>query len=844
MSPSTSQMENVAMIDERDRNTPDNWIPRNPELIRLTGKHPFNCEPPLPALMEEGFLTPTDLHYVRNHGPVPRLLWDSHRVQISGFVKNPVDISMEQILSLPSVTMPITLVCAGNRRKEQNLTKQSIGFSWGPSAVSTAVWTGVRLSTLLTLVAGGVVRGAKFVCFEGADKLPNGYYGTSINVSHAMTESNDVIIAYKMNGQLLSPDHGFPVRVIIPGMIGGRMVKWLTKILVDDKESKSHYHYFDNRVLPSHVDAETATREGWWFKPDYIINELNINSVISSPAHDEVISVAAGDSTYTMKGYAYSGGGKKVIRVEVSLDGGKVWELTELRHPEELEQYTSQKDDDFPRKERWCWCFWSHAVPISRLARCKELLVRAWDQSQNTQPDRLTWNVMGMMNNSVFRVVASPVSSANGKSLRFQHPTQPGNIPGGWMVKHDEAAAAAAPIPAASPESTVKDRSLKVYALDEIAKHDKDDDCWIIIGDRVYDCTKFLQDHPGGADSILINAGEDCTEEFEAIHSSKARKMLDDYLIGSTGLPTPPRTPSPTNANENSNIFSTRFEKPTFLPSKSWQSVVLIEKQSLSHDTRRFRFALESPEQQFGLPVGKHILLRTNPSSPNEDDKPVIRAYTPTSPPSTKGHFDLVVKIYFAGVEPRFPKGGVCSQYLNQLSIGDSIQVKGPLGSFLYEGAGRYSGQSGKQTGVAKEIGMICGGTGITPLWQVVQDIFKNDGPEDNTRVSLLVGNKSERDILLQSELKEVVAKFGSDRIRIWDVLSQDVPENWAYGVGYIDEQIISEHLFPFSSPAQDSERIVLICGPPPMVNFCCLPALKKLHGSDFVDTRDRKSVV
>jgi nitrate reductase (NAD(P)H) len=88
-----------------------------------------------------------------------------------------------------------------------------------------------------------------------------------------MNDSNDVLVAYKMNGELLSPDHGFPVRIIIPGMIGGRMVKWLTRITVTEQESDNHYHYFDNRVLPSHVDAEMAMREEWWFKPVHIINE-------------------------------------------------------------------------------------------------------------------------------------------------------------------------------------------------------------------------------------------------------------------------------------------------------------------------------------------------------------------------------------------------------------------------------------------------------------------------------------------------------------------------------------------------------------------------------------------
>jgi nitrate reductase (NAD(P)H) len=156
------------------------------------------------------------------------------------------------------------------------------------------------------------VTGAANVCLEGAEDLPGGggsKYGTSLRREVAMDPSCDVILAYMQNSEPLAPDHGFPVRVAVPGFIGGRMVKWLRRIIVADKESESYYHYRDNRVLPSHVDAELANAEAWWYKPEYMINELNINSVITTPGHDEVLPINAltTQRPYTLKGYAYSG---------------------------------------------------------------------------------------------------------------------------------------------------------------------------------------------------------------------------------------------------------------------------------------------------------------------------------------------------------------------------------------------------------------------------------------------------------------------------------------------------------------------------------------------------------
>lgn len=108
-------------------------------------------------------------------------------------------------------------------------------------------------------------KGALNVCFEGAEDLPGGggsKYGTSIKKELAMDPARDIILAYMQNGEQLVPDHGFPVRMIIPGFIGGRMVKWLKRIIVTTKESENYYHFKDNRVLPSHIDAELANAEG------------------------------------------------------------------------------------------------------------------------------------------------------------------------------------------------------------------------------------------------------------------------------------------------------------------------------------------------------------------------------------------------------------------------------------------------------------------------------------------------------------------------------------------------------------------------------------------------------
>ncbi|XP_020202176.1 inducible nitrate reductase [NADH] 2 [Cajanus cajan] len=808
----------ASVLDPRDDGTSDHWIERNASLFRLTGKHPFNSEPPLPRLMHHGFITPVPLHYVRNHGPVPRARWEDWTVEVTGLVARPTRFTMDQLLrDFPSREFPATLVCAGNRRKEQNMVKQSIGFNWGAAAVSTSVWRGVPLRALLKRC--GIysrTKGALHVCFEGAEDLPGGggsKYGTSIMREVALDPSRDIILAYMQNGERLTPDHGFPVRMIIPGFIGGRMIKWLKRIIVTTQQSQSYYHYQDNRVLPSHVDAELANAEAWWYKPEYIINELNINSVITTPCHDEILPINSWTTQipYLLRGYAYSGGGRKVTRVEVTLDGGETWQVCTLDCPEKPNKYGKY----------WCWCFWSLEVEVLDLLGAKEIAVRAWDEALNTQPEKLIWNVMGMMNNCWFRVKTNVCKAHKGEiGIVFEHPTQAGNQSGGWMAKekHLEKSSESNPILKKSVSSPFMNTTSKTYSISEVRKHNSPDSAWIIVHGYVYDCTRFLKDHPGGTDSILINAGTDCTEEFEAIHSDKAKKMLEDYRIGelmTTGYTSDSSSPNTTvhDATHLAPIKEVTPQRSVALTPREKTPCKLLSKTSLSHDVRLFRFSLPSEDQLLGLPVGKHLFLCAT-----VDEKLCMRAYTPTSSVDEVGYFDLVVKVYFRGVHPKFPNGGLMSQHLDSLPIGSVLDVKGPLGHIEYTGRGNFL-VHGKPR-FATRLAMLAGGTGITPIYQVAQAILKD--PEDRTQMHVVYANRTQDDILLREELDDWAQKH--DRFKVWYVVQESLREGWEYSVGFITESILREHV-PHASP----DTLALTCGPPPMIQFAVQPNLEKL---------------
>ncbi|XP_063073516.1 NADH-cytochrome b5 reductase 3 [Engraulis encrasicolus] len=248
----------------------------------------------------------------------------------------------------------------------------------------------------------------------------------------------------------------------------------------------------------------------------------------------------------------------------------------------------------------------------------------------------------------------------------------------------------------------------------------------------------------------------------------------------------------------------------------------LIDKEIISHDTRKFRFALTSPEEVLGLPIGQHIYL-----SAKIDGNLVVRPYTPVSSDDDKGFVDLVIKIYYKNVHPKFPEGGKMSQYVESLRVGETIDFRGPSGLLIYQGKGEFAIKPDKKSPAvvkkAKHVGMIAGGTGITPMLQIIRAVMKD--PKDSTICYLLFANQSEKDILLRPELEEVLANYPS-RFKLWYTVDK-APEGWEYSQGFISEEMVREHL-----PAPGDDALVLMCGPPPMIQFACNPNLDKVGHS------------
>ncbi|KAJ5950585.1 uncharacterized protein N7479_008998 [Penicillium vulpinum] len=792
-----------------DKGTPDNHVPRDPRLIRLTGVHPFNVEPPLTALYKEGFLTSPELFYVRNHGPVPQVRdedipdWE---ISIEGLVEKPLVLNFREVLQkYDQITAPITLVCAGNRRKEQNTVRKSKGFSWGAAGLSTALFTGPMMADILG--SAKPLRRAKYVCMEGADRLPNGFYGTSVKLNWAMDPNRGIMLAHKMNGEDLRPDHGRPLRAVVPGQIGGRSVKWLKKLILTDAPSDNWYHINDNRVLPTMVTPEMSSLDRkWWTDERYAIYELNVNAVAVYPQHEEEIDLSTAGPTYTVKGYAYAGGGRRITKVEVSLDRGKSWRLSEIEYAED--KYREFEGDLFGgkvdmwwREASFCWSFWSLEVPVADLEASDAILVRAVDEALSAMPRDMYWSVLGMMNNPWFRVAITK----QGNTLKFEHPTHPAKA-GGWMERvkktggdllngnWGERVEGEEPV---EPE-LVKEINMKKDGVNrqidfqELKANSSSEKPWFVVNGEVYDGTGFLEGHPGGAISITSSAGLDVSEDFLAIHSETAKAMMPDYHIGTLDK-------ASLEALKSDSAAESDEPRAVFLQSRTWTKATLTEKRDVSWDTRIFVFDLEHQKQTLGLPIGQHLMIKILDPSNNEA---IIRSYTPMSDTNLVGKMELLVKVYFP--TETIP-GGKMTMALDTIPVGSEIDCKGPTGRFEYLGNGRVS-ISGKERQL-RSFKMICGGTGITPVFQVLRAVMQDT--QDSTTCVVLDGNRQEEDILCRSDLDAYV-EIDSRKCTVVHTLTKG-SDTWAGRRGRISEALLAEYAAP------EEQSMVLVCGPGPM---------------------------
>ncbi|WVO13590.1 NADH-cytochrome b5 reductase 1 [Cryptococcus depauperatus] len=228
-----------------------------------------------------------------------------------------------------------------------------------------------------------------------------------------------------------------------------------------------------------------------------------------------------------------------------------------------------------------------------------------------------------------------------------------------------------------------------------------------------------------------------------------------------------------------------RKEDRKVLDPVEWRSFKLVSKDHLSHNTALYRFALPRPNDSLGLPIGQHISVAAE-----IDGKQIVRSYTPTTLDNDKGHFDLVVKTY--------EKGNI-SRYLSLLTIGQEVRIKGPKGKFVYT------------PNMSPALLMIAGGTGITPMYQIIKSSLQTPG--DATKLSLIYANVEEDDILLRKEL-ESLRDSSNSRFTLYYVLNKP-PSSWNGGVGFVTKDMIENHM-----PAKDvGDERVLMCGPPPMIS-------------------------
>lgn len=223
--------------------------------------------------------------------------------------------------------------------------------------------------------------------------------------------------------------------------------------------------------------------------------------------------------------------------------------------------------------------------------------------------------------------------------------------------------------------------------------------------------------------------------------------------------------------------------KRTGVLTEEYKPYPLVEKTFISHNTRAFKFGLPSESDTLGLPLGRHISLCAI-----IDGSMVRRPYTPVSSDSDTGYFDLMIKVY---PEPY----GTMSRYLDRMLVGDTIDVRGPLGKFTYT---RNS---------YRRLNMVCGGTGITPMWQVFRAIM--DDPHDRTQVVLVFANVTVDDILLKEQLDEMANS--EENFSVYYVLN-DPPEGWTGGVGFVTQDILEKQF-----GKAEGDTFALMCGPPPM---------------------------
>ena len=327
---------------------------RGGKIVR--GEDPLNLEMPFEKL--DGFITPTKSFYVRTHFPIPKIDKSAWRLRVEGEVEKPFAIGYAELLKLESRKVPVTLECAGNNR---NFLEPAVkGLQWGLGAVGTAEWSGVPLSSLLE--RAGVKPAAREVILEGADaseledaKAPRGKarFARSIPLEKARA---DVLLAYRMNDVDLPPEHGFPVRAIVPGWFAMASIKWLQRVIVTDRPFSGYYQTLDYAFWSRRGDLAELVP----------LSEMQIKAQIAQPIAGQTVPA---NRTVRVHGAAWTSDAE-IVKVELSTDGGLSWNQANL----------------IGESKRHAWRLWQFEWQTPARTGKRTLIARATDSKGRTQP--------------------------------------------------------------------------------------------------------------------------------------------------------------------------------------------------------------------------------------------------------------------------------------------------------------------------------------------------------------------------------------------------------------------------------------------------------------------------
>jgi len=347
----------------------------NYSQLTVYQEEPLNAGTPLEPLRQT-FLTPQNLFYIRTHGSCPVVDPETYRLVVNGMVRQQLEFSLTDLRTrFAQYTITATLVCAGSRRNELTTVHPLPGqVLWDADSISTARWRGVRLYDILQ--AAGIEAEAQYVAFCGLDEAhaegERISFGSSVRLEKAL--SPEVLLAYEMNDAPLAPEHGYPLRAIIPGYVAARSVKWLQTITLQSQPSTNYFQDRDYKLFPPDVTAETVD----WAQGK-VLEEIALNSVICTPREGEIRKAGS----ISVQGYAITGEETPIEYIELSIDRGATW----------IPAAITEKTD------RWAWCFWEAILDLPP-GDC-QIMVRARTASGKTQPKHTQplWNFKGYANN-------------------------------------------------------------------------------------------------------------------------------------------------------------------------------------------------------------------------------------------------------------------------------------------------------------------------------------------------------------------------------------------------------------------------------------------------------------